>query len=187
MQESWLWCCRLALPITSPGRAGPGGLRVEKLDRWQRWGIPSPAPSCIWVGERKHPNKDLGLLTQLPPKPTSRALRWPTSISTPSVSHWNMWREWSCWPNHRIAMTQDNSRIWMSSLSEGSVLMVQQKSQAFYQSKDSLQWTFSSKSVWTKGYNVWQTVTPNATMTNEYMMERQERWDNEMIFLNFYF
>ena len=61
--------------------------------------------------------------------------------------------------NFRISMTQGNNRIFKRSPSEVPVLIIQQKLEASYQINESLQRTFASKEVWTKGYTVVYTVT----------------------------
>jgi hypothetical protein len=61
--------------------------------------------------------------------------------------------------NYRISTTWGNNRMSKRSTSGVQVLIEQHKPEATYQINKSLQWTFASKEVWTKGYTVGHTVT----------------------------
>lgn len=129
---------------TSPGQdrgAGPGGVRVGKLDprTWERTrelppyltaGCSGQSGRCragglTWVEESWWPElPSCQLPAQLPPRSRTKAVSWPSPMSTSSMNCWYMKGTNLQIPNCSIPTTQHSNRITKRSPSESPFLLV---------------------------------------------------------------
>lgn len=127
---------------------------------------------------------------QLPSRPLSRALSWPTTTSTQSVNYWNTQRD----RYYRIIATGSPQLRKTAGCPRGVLVRVQYG----WGTKSQRPWTRSTtpyreqlliKLFGQKQYTAWHTAAPRATKMNEWVMKKWERWRSEMFysFFNSYF
>lgn len=114
---------------------------------WPSWGSAGKPALVVYEEEL------VGWPTQLPPR--SRALSY-----SPQVYYIYELLDYVKRPilkiqSCRISTTQGNKRLSKRSPDKNSALIVYQKPEALNQTEDSLQCSFASKDVLTKGYTVW--------------------------------
>lgn len=117
---------------------------------------------------------------ELSPRPTSWALGWSTLTSSPFITHWSMWRGWVY---GRIAAGSPWLRV-IAGYSRGILVRGQWwwcardlEPDPWFNAMNIYGWGWLDK--W---YNVWHTAVPNATRTEEEVLERRERRKSKMLF-----
>lgn len=119
--------------------------------------------SVAWALETSPCPSQGGGPTQLPPKPTSRVLSWPTPTANSFMTCLNAWKDQS-W------RTVVKGSPWLGETTEylrGDSLRVQYWWHSRGLEPDQQLIAKKSKAVWAKGYTAWYTRTLSATNMNK--------------------